>query len=193
MLPFAPPPKTLTRTAPFRSQARSLLNSQRATREEEAAAEQEASGASNASSPTTKLYTNGGTDEEAGLVGSASKLPKQQTLEAVAQQTVVRVKLTHSQCTLREHSMETCMGYLLDHLEEVVEDALKQGCEQWMSDDANAELFGSAGVVAVKFGVGVEGEHNARAVGALLLRSGAEPIVMRSVEKWPSSVECVFE
>lgn len=56
------------------------ISQSRAAREK-AAAEQGASGASNASSPTTKeLYANGGTDEEAGLVGSASKLPKQQTL-----------------------------------------------------------------------------------------------------------------
>ena len=52
--------------------------------------------------------------------------------------------------------METCQGYLLDILEKDVEDAMEKGCERWMRDEANVELFGPAGAVAVRYGVGVE-------------------------------------
>ena len=52
--------------------------------------------------------------------------------------------------------METCQGYLLDILEKDVEDAMQQGCERWMREDADVEIFGPAGAVALKYGVGVD-------------------------------------
>ena len=66
--------------------------------------------------------------------------------------------------------METAQGYLLDLLEEAVEEAFQDGCEKWLTEnDFETELFAPSGAVAIKYGVGVEGSNMLEIISCFFL------------------------